>query len=160
METETKEETSGWKIILLSCVLATMVVLSPILWFMGWMLKAQYDVRRARDEFKRTVNPDELRSWVFSQHKKHPEGGYSREGTEEWPHSFPRFAAARHFMVHLAPSGEAQSAKGTLRGFAVWNFSCGEGLKVEVWLNPDGTPLDMEDEPPWAEGITFQHLHK
>ena len=155
-----KEETSGWKVVLLSCVLATLVVLAPILWFAGLMLIAHYDVRRAQDEFKRTVNPEELRAWFLAQHRKHPEGEYSREAAEEWPQTFPRFAASRGFIVYLTPSSEAQDASGTLRGFVVWNFSCGEGLKVAVWLNPDGTPFEAEDQPPWSQGVTFQHLHK
>lgn len=148
------ERATSSKSAIVGCLLMMLVGAAPwacVFWQMG---KGLHDMKRARDEFKRTVNPDDLRAWVFTQIKRNPEGGNFREAAADWPDTFPRFAGSRHFTVHLSPSHDAQGAG------LIWGFSGGYGLKATVWLNPDGTPVDVEDDPPWAKGVTFDFLAK
>lgn len=131
---------------------------SPFIWMVGSMKKANRDVRLAQEEFKRSAKPDELRAWVFAQLKKNPQEGYSEESAKEWPRNFPRIRGKR-FKVYLSPSSGGQGIQGVQSAYLVWDFY-DQGLKVSVFLKPDGSPADFEDDEPWAKGVTFDHLHK
>jgi hypothetical protein len=152
---------SGCKVVGIACLLATLVVLSPMGMLFCVMQKGYHDARSAREEFKRTVNADELRAWALMQNKKHPEGGYIRVSTEDLPKTFPRFTQSRGLSLHLDPSDLDQGKRDDLlRAALVWGFFGGHGLKVSIWINPDGTPPDFEDERDWARGITLDILSR
>jgi hypothetical protein len=152
--------TSGWKELGIACLLATLVVLSPIGILFLVMQKGYYDARSAREEFTRTVNPDELRAWARMQFKKHPKGGYIKISAEELPKTFPHFAVSRGLSLHLEPSDVDQRHSDVLMVILVWGFSAGYSMSVNVWLNPDGSPADTGDGPFWAKGITIDILSK
>ena len=122
------------------------------------MHKAHQDVQSAIDEFKSTVNPDDLRAWVLMQLKKHPQGQDSNEMVQEWPSTFPKFRGSR-FTVYLRPLIEGSSPESSQGASLIWDFR-GEALKVTILLNPDGTAADFDDHPTWANGIALDHLHK
>jgi hypothetical protein len=94
------------------------------------------------------VNPDELRAWVFSQAKKRPLEWHSEEGKAEWPDTFPHFAESHRFRVSLSIP----------RTSLIWDFSGGYSLRVNVFLNPDGTPVDVDEYLLLANGITIDFL--
>lgn len=152
---------SGCKVVGIACLLATLVVLSPIGILFCVMRKGYHDARSAREEFKRTVDPDELRAWALMQIEKHPEGGYITVAREEWPKTFPPFKESRGLSLHLDPTDLNQSKGDDLhRAILVWDFSAGYGMQVTVWLNDDGTPPDLEGERDWARGIGVYLLSK
>jgi hypothetical protein len=136
---------------------AVLVILSPIALLFWQFYTGARDMRHANDEFKRTVNPDELRTWVCSQVTKHPDGGYL-DAEADWPETFPRFSGSRGVRMYLYPSNENPTPLDTLCAYLVWDFSGGYALKVSVQVNPDGTPVDVDDREPWAKGITFDFL--
>jgi hypothetical protein len=155
------KSTSNWKAWGIGCLLATLLMVSPVGMVFWQFYKGARDMKHAHDEFKRTVNPDELRAWVFSQFQKHPEGGYIEELVEEWPKTLPHFKGSRSSSVRLDSSNE--KADSPRRAVLVWNFSGGYGLLVSIWLNPDGAPVDEEYTSPdqeWARGVSFSFLHK
>lgn len=123
------------------------------------MVKATHDIQNARDEFKRNVNPDDLRSWVLTQFRKHPRGGCIEEARHDWPETFPQLPK-RQFLLSLYPSNEIQSLDARLEARLRWGFF-EQNLTVTVVLKSDGTPADMEDEEylptaqRWAKGIMF-----
>jgi hypothetical protein len=130
----------------------------------GAVVQASRDIQNARDEFKRSVNPDELRSWILAQFKKHPQGGHIKEAVDDWPETFPQLPR-RHFLMSLHPPKEIQGHNARLEARLRWGFF-DQNLTVTVLLKPDGSPADAGDEehlPPtqkWARGITFGHIHR
>lgn len=130
----------------------------------GAVVQASRDIQNARDAFKRNVNPDDLRSWILAQFKKHPQGGHIKEAVDDWPDTFPQLPR-RSFLLSLHPSREVHGHDARLEARLRWGFF-EENLTVTVLLKPDGTPADWDDEehlPPtqkWARGITFRPIHK
>ncbi|QIF03053.1 hypothetical protein [Roseimicrobium sp. ORNL1] len=130
----------------------------------GAVVQANRDIQNARDAFKRSVNPDDLRSWILAQFRKHPKGGHIKEAVEDWPETFPQLPK-RAFLLSLHPSNEIHGPGARLEARLRWGFF-EENLTVTVLLKPDGTPADWEDEehlPPaqkWARGITFRQVQR
>lgn len=129
----------------------------------GAVLQASRDIQNARDAFKRDVNPDDLRSWILAQFRKHPQGGHIKEAVDDWPATFPQLPK-RYFLLSLHPSREIQGLDARLEARLKWGFF-EENLTVTVVLKPDGTAADLEGEvhlPPaqkWARGMMFCHSH-
>ncbi|RBP46579.1 hypothetical protein DES53_102970 [Roseimicrobium gellanilyticum] len=97
-----------------------------------------YQANRARDEFKSTVNPDELRAWALFQLSRHPESDYVRDAAKEWPANFPHFRAdSFHQFLHHA--NESEGPNGRRGVILAWSFR-NQDLTIAVWLNPDGRP--------------------
>ncbi|QIF03054.1 hypothetical protein [Roseimicrobium sp. ORNL1] len=149
------QSTAGWKEVGIACLLATLVLLSPIVMLFWVMQKGYHDARSAQDELKRTANPDELRAWAWMQIKKHPHGGYMTVPVEELPKTFPQFAQSRGLSLHLdAADVEQGNRDDVLRAILVWGFSSGYSMSVTVWLNPDGSAADIDSPQAWAKGLT------
>ncbi|RBP46578.1 hypothetical protein DES53_102969 [Roseimicrobium gellanilyticum] len=126
-------------------------------------MRANHSIESARDEFKRSVNPDELRSWVLAQFRKHPGGGCIEEAVHDWPETFPQLPT-RRFLLSLYPSSKPHGFEPRLEARLRWGFF-DQNLTVTVLLKSDGTPADVEDEEwlptaqKWAKGISFRQPH-
>lgn len=140
----------------MGCLVMVLVCITPFVFIFAALRKAYLDAENARDEFKRTVNPNELRAWVLEELRKHPQGGESFRSQDDLPASFPRFQAS-YFYVHLYPLDDANGWGGAL---LAWSFK-DQGLSVRLRLNADGTPTQIEDGPQqWAKGIVISRYSK
>ena len=136
-----------------------LITVAALFFVISWpMLKAGHDVEAARAEFKRTVNPNELRAWVLTQLKKYPHEFESGKSALEWPATFPKFPG-RDFYVYLYPDYTGGGLDHVQGASMVWTF-LDQGLKVTVLLMPDGSPAEAERGQEWAKGISFEHCSK
>lgn len=121
----------------------------------GYMIKHDWEARNARQEFQRRVDPEELRTWAYSQLQAEAESGASRKAAAAWPAAFPTFPGSelKVFLHHGQKKSDGSNV------VLVWHFG-GAALKVSVFLEPDGSPVDFEDDPPWSTGIDFTYLRK
>lgn len=126
--------------------------MTPFGWLFVAMAKGNFELSQARREFQRTVNPEELRAWVFEQLKKHPVEGPT-DSSEEWPLTFPRFKG-RTPRVYVYTWCKDHRGKETRGASMHWDFF-DRTLSVVVYLNLDGTPADIDDESTWAKGVRF-----
>lgn len=150
---------STLKLFLIRGVLALLLCVSPMacLWVM--LEKRHRATTCAMEEFQRSVYPDELRAWASDQIKKHPEGGYNMEARDEWPATFPTFPGS-HFNVHLNPlRPDGPKADDWLSAVLTWDFGS-EGFQARVHLNSNGTPVELEDEREWVEGISIWRIYR
>ncbi|TLD70389.1 hypothetical protein FEM03_11685 [Phragmitibacter flavus] len=140
----------------IGCAILVFVFMTP---FIGLILKMRAQAREAENacaEFQRIVDANELRSWVFTQLKKNPQGVESTTTRNEWPSNFPRFDADCPY-VYLYPMG--QSPDEPMSASLAWSFGL-YSLIVSVFLNPDGTAADVDRQSSWAKGITFYIIGK
>lgn len=137
------------------CLLVASPVMLMAIVFAVVMAKASRDVANAREEFMRTVKPEELRAWVLEQWQKYPGGEFSFESVKEWPANFPQFPG-RSFFVHLPSRDRGESQNGR-QAFMAWDFR-DKTFIVRVFFHADGSPARQEDRQEWAEGISLEIL--
>jgi hypothetical protein len=138
------------------CLVMVLVCITPFVLIFAALRKAYLDAEHARKEIERTVNPDQLRAWVLEELRKQPQGGEGFRSQDDLPATFPHFPA-NYFYVFLYPLDDADGWGGAN---LAWSFK-DQSLSVRVWLNADGTPANLKDEPQqWAEGIVISSYSK
>lgn len=126
---------------------------------LAWQLHKNYeDAETIEAEFIRTVDPDDLRAWVLAQITKHRQDEYYRVAKEAWPSNFPKLRQERFRMFHQKRDGEGAQSE-VLEAFLIWDLGS-DGLKLSVFLHPDGSPVEIEHGSTWAKGVRFEHIPK
>lgn len=127
--------------------------------YIGWQVRqSSKELDAFEEEFKRRVNPDELRAWVMTQLKRHPQGGTVSLGRLDCPSSFPSLRQ-HELWVFLSRLEEAHPRPGVQGASLFWNYGY-LGMKVSVYLNEDGTAANVDFIQPWAKGVTFERISK